>query len=68
MQCDNCGRQLADGATFCTSCGWKTDNWHREVKHNKSMHMSLIIALILSLAVLICLLFLLTNTINNYNF
>lgn len=26
MFCRNCGRQLMDGASFCTECGWKVGN------------------------------------------
>ncbi len=26
MFCKNCGRQLMDGASFCTECGWKVGN------------------------------------------
>lgn len=53
MFCKKCGRQLEDNATFCTSCGWKTDNWQRNVKQGKEMHTAIIVASILLLAVLI---------------
>ena len=36
MQCEKCGKQLAEDATFCTSCGWKTDRWKKEVKQSKA--------------------------------
>ena len=51
MQCKKCGRQLADNATFCASCGWKTANWKREVKSAKTMSAGAIVASILLIAV-----------------
>lgn len=36
MKCENCGKKLMDNATFCTSCGWKTDKWKDEVKKSKT--------------------------------
>ena len=36
MRCGKCGRELAEEATFCTSCGWKTDKWKKEVKQSKA--------------------------------
>lgn len=53
MQCEKCGRPLADNATFCTSCGWKTPNWKREVKSTKTMHIGAIVASALLIAVLV---------------
>lgn len=37
MRCEKCGRDLAEDATFCTSCGWKTDKWKKEVKQCKKV-------------------------------
>lgn len=53
MKCEKCGRQLEENATFCTSCGWKTASWQHNVKRGKGMHIAVIIASILLLAVLI---------------
>lgn len=47
MQCEKCGRQLADDATFCTSCGWKTDKWEKEAKKSKTLQNSNIAILII---------------------
>lgn len=55
MQCEKCGNLLADDATFCTACGWKTSNWHRKVKSGKEKHIVLIVSLVFLLAVLIVL-------------
>lgn len=56
MKCEKCGRQLAENATLCTSCGWKTPSWQHEVKRTKKMHIGAVVALILLLATLIILL------------
>lgn len=53
MQCKKCGQQLADNATLCTSCGWKTANWQHEVKRAKTIHIGVIVASALLLAALI---------------
>lgn len=52
MQCEKCGQQLADDATFCTSCGWKTASWQHKVKRGKEMHTAIIVASILLLAII----------------
>ena len=53
MDCKKCGRQLADNATLCTSCGWKTANWKHEVDRAKVMHIGVIVASALLFAALI---------------
>lgn len=37
MRCEKCGRELAEDATFCTSCGWKTDKWKKEIKQSRTI-------------------------------
>lgn len=46
MQCEKCGRQLAEDATFCSSCGWKTDKWKKEVNQSKTIQRTNIAILI----------------------
>lgn len=45
MKCGNCGKELMDSATFCTSCGWKTTKWNNEVKKSKAAQNANILAI-----------------------
>lgn len=58
MQCDNCGKTLPDSASFCTSCGWKTENWTKSAKKSRSICNSAILAVIIGILslVLLCIL------------
>lgn len=47
MQCEKCGKQLSDNASFCTSCGWKTDKWRREVEKAKSDQQANVLVIII---------------------
>ena len=38
MECKQCGNNLAETATMCTKCGWKTENWKKQAKKAKDIH------------------------------
>lgn len=62
MQCEKCGKHLMDNASFCTSCGWKTDKWHREARKTKSDQQANILVTIICVIVAALFIFLfLTN-------
>ena len=63
MNCSSCGRILPDNATFCTSCGWKTDNWTKEAKRSRSIHLSAVASVVIGVLALVflCIVFLLNN-------
>ena len=44
MVCEKCGKELADDAALCTSCGWKTAIWESEKENGAAQHKSLYIA------------------------
>lgn len=58
MECKNCGKQLLDDATFCTSCGWKTEKWNDEVNKSKNIHLGNILIVTVGSIVFILMLFL----------
>lgn len=49
MFCENCGAEIPDGATFCSSCGSKVENKIvKSAKSEKNMILALIISFILT--------------------
>lgn len=51
MFCEKCGKELMDDATLCSSCGWKTPKWHKEVKESKINHKANIAGMIVGIIV-----------------
>lgn len=45
MNCGNCGKELPDNATLCTSCGWKTEEWMQTVKKTRNQSKSTVVGL-----------------------
>ncbi len=67
MICGNCGKQLPDNATLCTSCGWKTETWTQAVKKTRNQSKSTVVGLsvigVILVAVLLIFCVLITQTI-----
>lgn len=64
MQCEKCGKQLMDNASFCTSCGWKTDRWRNEVRKTKSdQQANILVISICAIAVSLFIAYILANII-----
>lgn len=38
MYCPKCGCELPYKATMCTSCGYKTEEWKKQVNDGKNEH------------------------------
>ncbi len=63
MYCQNCGKELADIATFCTSCGWKTEAWNSFIEKEKKKRSRLWVTL-LGLLLVYLLVFILIINLN----
>lgn len=56
MVCEKCGKELADDAALCTSCGWKTQKWSSSIKEGKTSNTVLAVCVPLAV-VLIAIMF-----------
>lgn len=62
MICPECGKELSDAATLCTSCGWKSPKWgvsqtnEKRKKNIRIFAIIYIVVLLIFLAVAIALL------------
>lgn len=52
MTCPNCGKEISETATLCTSCGWKSKKWEVCKQDGKNQHNNLVFAAV-AIAILV---------------